>query len=111
MHEFKEDFYGEEMGLLLLGYIREERKFSGLEELLATINADIATAKAELDMPSLAPAAKAPWLLAASDGEATMALLAPEELLPVTPPPAVAAAASDGAPPPSGFVWGAQDVY
>ena len=63
-------------------------------------------------MPRFTPtAAKAPWLLAASDGEATMALLAPEELLPVTPPPAVAAAASDGAPPPSGFVWGAQDVY
>ena len=91
MHEFDNDFYGEAMGLLLLGFIRDERKFGGLDELLSTIHSDIDTARAELDVTPLAQAAQAPWLLEqaeagarAADGEEVevrMAMLDPTELL------------------------------
>ena len=54
MEEFDEDFYGEMMSLLLLGFLRPERKFGGLDELLATIHADIACASEALAKPPYA---------------------------------------------------------
>ena len=80
MAEFESDFYDEEMRLLLLGFIREERKFSGIEELLATINADIETAKAELDLEPLQALRTAPWLTRTGDeGAAALYLLDPQD--------------------------------
>lgn len=60
--DFAADFYGEPLALLLLGFVRDERKFSGLDELLATIRADIETARAELEAPPLQILRRAPWL-------------------------------------------------
>jgi len=45
------DFYGEELSLLLLGYVRPERKFPSFDELIAAIKADIATAGQALTEP------------------------------------------------------------
>ena len=48
------DFYGEELALLLLGYVRPERKFPGFDELIAAIRADIDTAGRALTEPEFA---------------------------------------------------------
>jgi len=48
------DFYGEELALLLLGYVRPERKFPGFDELVAAIRADIDTAGRALTEPEFA---------------------------------------------------------
>lgn len=110
MHEFENDFYGEPMRLLLMGFIREERKFSGIDELLATIQADIETARVALDKPPYDALAAAPWLLSGGDETGSLQLMSAEEL----ESPAGAAALStkatarndDGPPPPAGFEWG-----
>lgn len=44
MHEFDADFYGEELKLLVLGFIRPEMTFSGLPDLVDRIRRDIGTA-------------------------------------------------------------------
>ena len=74
LDEFESDFYDEEMSLLLLGFVRHEQKFSTIDELLATINADIKTAKAALDN---SPYIELRALLAAipMDGEASFTML------------------------------------
>ncbi|KAI3429362.1 hypothetical protein D9Q98_005457 [Chlorella vulgaris] len=51
MHEYSRDFYGEKMNVVMLGYIRPEIKFGGLQELLGRINMDIGIAKSQLDSP------------------------------------------------------------
>ena len=53
MESFDNDFYGEPMRLLLLGFLRPERKFQGVDELLATIRADIAAASEALECSPL----------------------------------------------------------
>ena len=111
MADFDKDFYSERMGLLLLGFIREEKKFGSFDELLNTIKADIETARTALESTPIAEAAAAPWLQqqAAATGEegAGMELLAPGELVPQAAAPASEPASiEDGPPPPKGFVWG-----
>jgi hypothetical protein len=117
MADFESDFYGEEMCLLLLGFIRDERKFGGLDELLSTIRSDIATATAALDLTPLAEAADATWLTTPADDERSeMVLIEPTSLLQATddvpPPPkmraatAAASAVSIEPMPPAGFEWG-----
>lgn len=51
IHTFKEDFYGEILSVVMVGYIRPERSFNSLEELIAAINSDIEEAKVKLDQP------------------------------------------------------------
>lgn len=53
MHEFKEDFYGSHLRLVVLGYIRPEIEFSNLDELIREIKADGEFCKAALDGPEL----------------------------------------------------------
>jgi len=48
------DFYGEELALLLLGFVRPERKFPSFDELIAAIRADIDTAGSALGKPEFA---------------------------------------------------------
>ncbi|XP_066500888.1 riboflavin kinase [Hoplias malabaricus] len=51
IHKFKEDFYGQTLSVAMVGYIRPERGFSSVEELIAAIHSDIEEAKRKLDLP------------------------------------------------------------
>ncbi|XP_078442242.1 riboflavin kinase/FMN hydrolase [Wolffia australiana] len=51
LHKFDEDFYGEELRLAVVGYIRPEANFSSLESLIARIHEDRRTAERALDLP------------------------------------------------------------
>lgn len=51
IHTFKEDFYGEVLSVVVVGYIRPEKNFSSLEDLVAAIYNDIEEAKTHLELP------------------------------------------------------------
>ncbi|KAJ0082473.1 hypothetical protein Patl1_10884 [Pistacia atlantica] len=51
LHEFHEDFYGEELRLVVVGYIRPEANFPSLERLVAKIHNDKKVAERALDLP------------------------------------------------------------
>ncbi|KAI9071766.1 hypothetical protein K1719_046267 [Acacia pycnantha] len=51
LHDFKEDFYGEELRLVIVGYIRPEANFPSLESLVAKIHEDGRIAERALDLP------------------------------------------------------------
>uniref|UniRef100_A0A1A7XAY2 Riboflavin kinase n=1 Tax=Iconisemion striatum TaxID=60296 RepID=A0A1A7XAY2_9TELE len=51
IHKFKEDFYGNILSVVLVGFIRPERTYSSLEALIAAINNDIEEAKMKLELP------------------------------------------------------------
>lgn len=51
IHKFKEDFYGEILSVVMVGYIRPERSFDSLEALITAINNDIEEAKVKLELP------------------------------------------------------------
>ncbi|KAK6264800.1 hypothetical protein SCA6_020234 [Theobroma cacao] len=51
LHEFNEDFYGEELHLVIVGYIRPEVNFPSLESLIAKIQEDRKIAETALDLP------------------------------------------------------------
>lgn len=54
LHNFEEDFYGKELRVIMLGYIRQEASFNSLEELIKAIKSDIDKAKEELVKPEYA---------------------------------------------------------
>lgn len=49
LHEFETDFYGVEMRLLIVGFIREERDYADLQDLIEDIRVDCAVARRSLD--------------------------------------------------------------
>lgn len=51
IHRFKEDFYGEILSIVIVGYIRPEKSFDSLDSLIAAIHSDIEEAKRRLDLP------------------------------------------------------------
>ncbi|KDO75723.1 hypothetical protein CISIN_1g016755mg [Citrus sinensis] len=51
LHEFDEDFYDEELHLVIVGYIRPEANFPSLETLIAKIHEDRKVAERALDLP------------------------------------------------------------
>ncbi|XP_075067103.1 riboflavin kinase [Mixophyes fleayi] len=51
IHEFEEDFYGEMLSIVIVGYIRPEESFDSLEALISAIHSDIEQAKKQLDLP------------------------------------------------------------
>ncbi|XP_068127518.1 riboflavin kinase [Hyperolius riggenbachi] len=51
IHQFDEDFYGEMLSTVIVGYIRPERSFDSLDALIAAIHGDIEEAKKQLDQP------------------------------------------------------------
>ncbi|NWS69083.1 RIFK kinase, partial [Crotophaga sulcirostris] len=51
IHTFKEDFYGELLSIVIIGYIRPEKNFDSLEALISAIQEDIEEAKRQLDLP------------------------------------------------------------
>ena len=62
LHEFAADFYGEELRLVVTGYLRPERNFSSLDSLVAAIHADIRLATESLATPPHAALRADPFL-------------------------------------------------
>lgn len=54
LHKFEDDFYGEELRLVVCFYIRPEADFTSLENLVARIHEDAAVTKAALEHSALA---------------------------------------------------------
>nr|CAG8611273.1 3027_t:CDS:2 [Entrophospora candida] len=48
MHEFSEEFYGKELRVIVLGYIRPERDYISVDSLIQDINFDIKVAENSL---------------------------------------------------------------
>ncbi|XP_058101401.1 bifunctional riboflavin kinase/FMN phosphatase [Magnolia sinica] len=62
LHDFNEDFYGEELHLAIVGYIRPEANFPSLETLIAKIHDDGKISEKALDLPMYASYKDAPYL-------------------------------------------------
>lgn len=63
IHEYKKDFYGLEMRLCVLGFMRPEIRFKGIGELKATISNDVEVAKRVLDTEKVRKFTNDPFLL------------------------------------------------
>src|SRR5699024_5280887 len=55
LHKFDDTFYGDEMRLLLLAYIRPEKDYPSLDALIEDITFDIDVARASLKREAWAP--------------------------------------------------------
>ncbi|KAF5728642.1 putative riboflavin kinase/fmn adenylyltransferase [Tripterygium wilfordii] len=62
LHDFEGDFYGEELRLVIVGYIRPEANFPSLESLIARIHEDGRIAEKALDLPLYSRYKDAPYL-------------------------------------------------
>nr|CAB3471778.1 unnamed protein product [Digitaria exilis] len=62
LHDFAEDFYGEELRLAIVGYIRPEANFPSLESLIERIHEDGRIAEKALDLPMYAKYKDSPYL-------------------------------------------------
>ncbi|WVZ87997.1 hypothetical protein U9M48_034559 [Paspalum notatum var. saurae] len=62
LHNFGEDFYGEELRLAIVGYIRPEANFPSLESLIERIHEDGRIAEKALDLPMYAKYKDSPYL-------------------------------------------------
>ncbi|XP_076247473.1 riboflavin kinase [Calliopsis andreniformis] len=51
LHKFDHDFYGKQIKVIFVGYIRPERDFTSEEELIKAIKGDIAYAEQQLQQP------------------------------------------------------------
>ncbi|RKP22610.1 hypothetical protein SYNPS1DRAFT_19865, partial [Syncephalis pseudoplumigaleata] len=61
LHEFPRDFYGHELRVALLGYIRPEKNYDSLDGLIADIHMDIKVAQHSLERPSYQVIAQHPF--------------------------------------------------
>ncbi|KAJ1978664.1 riboflavin kinase [Dimargaris verticillata] len=52
LHDYPHDFYGDELRVVVLGYIRPERDYSSLDALIYDINVDITVAKNSMNRNS-----------------------------------------------------------
>lgn len=62
LHEFEDDFYGEELRLVVVGYIRPEANFPSLESLVAKIHEDRRIAESALELPMYSKYKNDPYL-------------------------------------------------
>lgn len=62
LHKFNDDFYGEELRLVIVGYIRPEANFSTVENLIAKIQDDRRIAEKALDLPIYAKYQDDPYI-------------------------------------------------
>ncbi|XP_018413752.1 PREDICTED: riboflavin kinase [Nanorana parkeri] len=51
IHQFDDDFYGEILSIVIVGYIRPEKSFTSLDALITAIHSDIEEATKQLDLP------------------------------------------------------------
>ncbi|XP_065841675.1 riboflavin kinase-like [Oscarella lobularis] len=49
LHEFADDFYGAELSVVVVGYLRDEKSFPSLDALIQAIHGDISEARITLD--------------------------------------------------------------
>ncbi|KAF9281736.1 riboflavin kinase [Linnemannia elongata] len=63
MHNFHRDFYGDELRVVVLGYIRPELDYTTLEALIEDINIDIEVAHRSLERPAYAAFKEDPLFL------------------------------------------------
>jgi Riboflavin kinase len=69
LHEFEEDFYGQELRLVVCAYLRPEANFSSMQDLIKRIHQDAADAREALADPKLAKYAEDGFLRpAGADG-------------------------------------------
>lgn len=61
MHSYEADFYGKQLKLVVVGYLRPEMSFAGFQELVDQIHADIGQAKAQLAQLDAHTEAQAGW--------------------------------------------------
>ena len=64
LHVFPADFYGAELRLCVVGYLRPEASFPSLDALITAIHADIDAARSGLDAPPAAGGAAHAFLVA-----------------------------------------------
>ncbi|BDA50444.1 Pseudouridine-5'-phosphatase at N-terminal half [Coccomyxa sp. Obi] len=64
LHDFDRDFYGEELRVLVSGYIRPEANFSSLEALIARIHKDADVTREALEYKNMAQLKNDPFLRA-----------------------------------------------
>ncbi|XP_020595220.1 bifunctional riboflavin kinase/FMN phosphatase-like [Phalaenopsis equestris] len=62
LHEFDDDFYGEELRLVVVGYIRPEANFPSLDSLIQRIRQDGRIAEKALELPIYAGYKDDPYL-------------------------------------------------
>ncbi|XP_051149048.1 bifunctional riboflavin kinase/FMN phosphatase-like isoform X2 [Andrographis paniculata] len=62
LHDFKEDFYGKDLRLAIVGYIRPETNFPSLESLVAKIHQDRDVAEKALELPMYSKYRDDPYL-------------------------------------------------
>lgn len=62
MHDFAKDFYGSQLNLSILGYIRPEFDYVSKESLIADIQTDIEVARRSLERPAYAKLKEDPFL-------------------------------------------------
>lgn len=63
LHTFAEDFYGQTVRVIALGYIRNEKKFESLDALIAEIKNDVRIGQERLATPELAAFKNNPFFL------------------------------------------------
>ena len=61
LRDFGRDFYGERMDVVVLGFLRPEMRFDGLQALVARIMADIGLARGALDDRACRNASTRAW--------------------------------------------------
>ncbi|XP_057512992.1 bifunctional riboflavin kinase/FMN phosphatase [Actinidia eriantha] len=69
LHNFDEDFYGEELHLAIVGYIRPEANFSSLESLIEKIHEDRQIAETALELPLYLKYREDPYLKISLHGD------------------------------------------
>jgi hypothetical protein len=61
LHKFEEEFYGADINLMLVAYIRPQAAFKGLEDLIAAIDRDVRVTHHVLGTKEFAPLASNAW--------------------------------------------------
>ncbi|XP_059659724.1 bifunctional riboflavin kinase/FMN phosphatase isoform X2 [Cornus florida] len=69
LHDFDEDFYGEELRLAIVGYIRAEANFPSLESLIEKIHEDGKISERALELPLYSKYRDDPYLKSSLHGD------------------------------------------
>ncbi|XP_029199635.2 riboflavin kinase-like isoform X2 [Acropora millepora] len=79
IHTFEEDFYGAELSVAIVGFIRPEKNYPSLEALIDAIHADIKEAEQSLDKPENHSVSTHSFFSKIDDDKANGCLTSPEQ--------------------------------